>query len=84
MIGDNQIEYNLQIVKEKAMLNGISPQQILGNLTYCYRNIQFQIYMMKILAMVLRSHLLLMIRKNPDVMYRIESKYKQTKNPIST
>ncbi len=34
MVEDNQIEYNLQIDKEKAMLNGIAPQQVVGNLTY--------------------------------------------------
>src|SRR5680860_329143 len=34
MVEDNQIEYNLEIDKEKAMLNGIAPQQIVGNLTY--------------------------------------------------
>ncbi len=34
MVEDNQIEYNLEIDKEKALLNGIAPQQIVGNLTY--------------------------------------------------
>ena len=34
MVEDNQTEYKLEIDKEKAMLNGISPQQIVGNLTY--------------------------------------------------
>ena len=34
MTEDNQTEYKLQIDKEKAMLNGIAPQQIVGNLTY--------------------------------------------------
>ena len=34
MVEANQIEYNLEIDKEKAMLNGIAPQQIVGNLTY--------------------------------------------------
>ena len=34
MVEDNQIEYNLEIDKEKAMLNGIAPQQVVGNLTY--------------------------------------------------
>ncbi|PKH68862.1 multidrug transporter AcrB [Flavobacterium sp. ALD4] len=30
----NQTEYKLVVEKEKAMLNGIAPQQIVGNLTY--------------------------------------------------
>jgi multidrug efflux pump subunit AcrB len=30
----NQTEYKLEVDKEKAMLNGIAPQQIVGNLTY--------------------------------------------------
>jgi len=34
MVEANQIEYNLEIDKEKAMLNGIAPQQVVGNLTY--------------------------------------------------
>lgn len=34
MVEDDQIEYKLEIDKEKAMLNGIAPQQIVGNLTY--------------------------------------------------
>ncbi|MDI1318201.1 efflux RND transporter permease subunit [Flavobacterium sp.] len=34
MTEDNQIEYKLVVDKEKAMLNGIAPQQIVGNLTY--------------------------------------------------
>jgi len=34
MVEGNQIEYNLEIDKEKAMLNGIAPQQVVGNLTY--------------------------------------------------
>jgi multidrug efflux pump subunit AcrB len=34
MVEDNQIEYILEVDKEKAMLNGIAPQQIVGNLTY--------------------------------------------------
>lgn len=34
MVEDNQTEYQLIIDKEKAMLNGIAPQQIVGNLTY--------------------------------------------------
>ncbi|PVX47146.1 multidrug efflux pump subunit AcrB [Flavobacterium sp. 103] len=34
MVEDNQTEYKLKIDKEKAMLNGIAPQQVVGNLTY--------------------------------------------------
>ncbi len=34
MVEDNQTEYKLEIDKEKAMINGIAPQQIVGNLTY--------------------------------------------------
>lgn len=34
MVEDNQTEYKLVIDKEKAMLNGIAPQQVVGNLTY--------------------------------------------------
>ncbi|MFM6954853.1 MAG: efflux RND transporter permease subunit, partial [Sphingobacteriaceae bacterium] len=34
MVEDNQTEYKLAIDKEKAMLNGIAPQQVVGNLTY--------------------------------------------------
>mgnify|MGYP002795028027 CR=1 FL=1 len=34
MVEANQIEYNLEVDKEKAMLNGIAPQQVVGNLTY--------------------------------------------------
>lgn len=33
-VEDVQIEYRLEVDKEKAMLNGIVPQQIVGNLTY--------------------------------------------------
>ncbi|PJJ08311.1 multidrug efflux pump subunit AcrB [Flavobacterium sp. 1] len=33
-VEDNQTEYKLKIDKEKAMLNGIAPQQVVGNLTY--------------------------------------------------
>jgi multidrug efflux pump subunit AcrB len=33
-VEDNQVEYKLQVDKEKAMLNGIAPQQVVGNLTY--------------------------------------------------
>lgn len=34
-----QTEYRLVVDKEKAMLNGIAPQQIVGNLTYLLREI---------------------------------------------
>jgi multidrug efflux pump subunit AcrB len=34
MVEDNQIEYRLVVDKEKAMLHGIAPQQVVGNLTY--------------------------------------------------
>ena len=34
MVEDHQTEYKLEIDKEKAMLNGIAPQQVVGNLTY--------------------------------------------------
>jgi len=34
MVEANQVEYKLEIDKEKAMLNGIAPQQVVGNLTY--------------------------------------------------
>lgn len=37
MVEDNQTEYKLAIDREKAMLNGIAPQQIVGNLTYLLR-----------------------------------------------
>lgn len=37
MVEANQIEYKLEIDKEKAMLNGIAPQQVVGNLTYLLR-----------------------------------------------
>lgn len=34
MVEDFQTEYKLEVDKEKAMLNGIAPQQIVANLTY--------------------------------------------------
>jgi multidrug efflux pump subunit AcrB len=34
MVEGNQTEYKLEVDKEKAMLNGIAPQQVVGNLTY--------------------------------------------------
>lgn len=34
MTEDNQTEYRLEVDKEKAMLNGIASQQVIGNLTY--------------------------------------------------
>ncbi len=36
-VEDMQTEYRLEVDKEKAMLNGIAPQQIVGNLTYLLR-----------------------------------------------
>ncbi|MEZ4857291.1 MAG: efflux RND transporter permease subunit [Flavobacteriaceae bacterium] len=39
MVEAPQIEYTLEIDKEKAMLKGIAPQQIVGNLTYLLREI---------------------------------------------
>ena len=37
MVEAPQVEYKLQVDKEKAMLNGIAPQQVVGNLTYLLR-----------------------------------------------
>lgn len=37
MVEAPQIEYTLEVDREKAMLNGIAPQQIVGNLTYLLR-----------------------------------------------
>ena len=34
MVEDHQAEFRLEVDKEKAMLNGIAPQQVVGNLTY--------------------------------------------------
>lgn len=34
MVEDEQVEYRLEVDKEKAMLNGIASTQIVGNLTY--------------------------------------------------
>ncbi|MBU3821542.1 efflux RND transporter permease subunit [Flavobacteriaceae bacterium XHP0103] len=34
MVEDKQTEYRFEVDKEKAMLNGIAPQQVVGNLTY--------------------------------------------------
>lgn len=36
-VEDEQTEYRLVVDKEKAMLNGIAPQQVVGNLTYLLR-----------------------------------------------
>lgn len=36
-VEDSQTEYRLEVDKEKAMLNGIAPQQIVENLTYLLR-----------------------------------------------
>ncbi len=37
MVEDAQTEYQLEVDKEKAMLLGIAPQQVVGNLTYLLR-----------------------------------------------
>jgi multidrug efflux pump subunit AcrB len=37
MVESDQIEYKLEVDKEKAMLNGIAPKQVVGNLTYLLR-----------------------------------------------
>ena len=34
MVEDHQAEYKLEVDKEKAMLHGVAPQQVVGNLTY--------------------------------------------------
>ena len=39
MVEAPQVEYKLEIDREKAMLNGIAPQQVVGNLTYLLREI---------------------------------------------
>ncbi len=36
-VEDVQTEFRLEVDKEKAMLNGIAPQQVVGNLTYLLR-----------------------------------------------
>ncbi|MCZ2394029.1 MAG: efflux RND transporter permease subunit [Chitinophagales bacterium] len=36
-VEDTQVEYRLEVDKEKAMLNGVAPQQAVGNLTYLLR-----------------------------------------------
>jgi len=37
MVEAPQVEYKLIVDKEKAMLNGVAPQQVVGNLTYLMR-----------------------------------------------
>ncbi len=37
MVEAPQLEYKLEVDREKAMLNGIAPQQVVGNLTYLLR-----------------------------------------------
>ena len=37
MVEAPQVEYKLEVDREKAMLNGIAPQQVVGNLTYLLR-----------------------------------------------
>lgn len=39
MVEDNQIEYRLEVDKEKAMLNGIASRQVVGNLTYLLKEL---------------------------------------------
>ena len=34
MVEDSQTEYHLEVDREKAMLNGVAPQQVVGNVTY--------------------------------------------------
>jgi multidrug efflux pump subunit AcrB len=49
MTEDNQTEYKLEVDKEKAMLNGVAPQQIVGNLTYLMKEYPISNLMTKIL-----------------------------------
>ena len=37
MVEAPQVEYKLEVDREKAMLNGIAPQQVVGNITYLLR-----------------------------------------------
>ncbi|MBT28520.1 MAG: multidrug transporter AcrB [Thalassobius sp.] len=39
MVEDEQTEFKLEVDREKAMLNGIAPQQVVGNLTYILRDL---------------------------------------------
>ena len=39
MVEAPQVEYKLEVDREKAMLNGIAPQQVVGNITYLLREI---------------------------------------------
>lgn len=39
MVEAPQVEYKLEIDREKAMLNGIAPQQVVGNMTYLLREL---------------------------------------------
>ncbi|UZR99424.1 efflux RND transporter permease subunit [Chondrinema litorale] len=39
MVEDAQTEFKLEVDREKAMLNGIAPQQVVGNLTYILRDL---------------------------------------------
>lgn len=41
MVEDNQTEYRIEIDKEKAMLNGIAPQQVVANATYLLKELPF-------------------------------------------
>ncbi len=40
-VEEGQVEYTLDVDREKAMLNGIVPQQVVGNLTYVLREQPF-------------------------------------------
>ncbi|OYQ33188.1 multidrug transporter AcrB [Flavobacterium cyanobacteriorum] len=41
MAEDNQTEYRIEIDREKAMLNGVAPQQVVANLTYLLKEHPF-------------------------------------------
>lgn len=47
MVEAPQTEFKLVADKEKAMLNGVAPAQIVGNLTYLMGNIRLEICMMR-------------------------------------
>jgi multidrug efflux pump subunit AcrB len=41
MAEDSQTEYRIEIDREKAMLNGVAPQQVVANLTYFLKELPF-------------------------------------------
>jgi multidrug efflux pump subunit AcrB len=41
MAEDSQTEYRIEIDREKAMLNGVAPQQVVANLTYLLKELPF-------------------------------------------